>query len=118
MFTYVHVGMPGSVGDADTYMDTALKRNIMQGTWLQESAARMIRGVRVRPFIVADAAFAFPATMMKGFPGDPELGTLERAYNYAHIRTRRVVENAFGRLKGRFQVLRSSQMNDPDFHHR
>ena len=116
IFTYCHCGNPGSVGDAGTYMDTALRRNCMNGVWLPESAAKEILGVRVRPFIVADAAFPFSATMMKGYPGDPATGTLEHAYNYAHVRTRRVVENAFGRLKGRFQVLRSSQMNDPRFH--
>ena len=53
---------------------------------------------------------------MKGYPGNPESGSLEHAYNYAHVRTRRVVENAFGRLKGRWQMSRSSQMNDPNFH--
>ena len=116
VFTYVHAGMPGSVGDAGTYMDTALKRNILAGTWLPDSEAHVIRGVRIRPYIVADAAFPFSATMMKGFPGNPARGTLQHAYNWAHVRTRRVVENAFGRLKGRFQVLRSSQMNDPKFH--
>jgi hypothetical protein len=116
IFTYVHAGMPGSVGDAGTYMDTALKRNIMQGVWLPESAAKMVQNVRVRPYIVADAAFPFSATMMKGFNGDPARGTTEHAYNYAHVRTRRVVENSYGRLKGRFQLLRHSQMNDPDFH--
>jgi hypothetical protein len=116
IFTYCHCGTPGSVGDAGTYMDTALKRNCVNGVWLPESAAEVIQGVRVRPFIVADAAFPFSATLMKGYPGDPQPGSLEHAYNYAHVRTRRVVENAFGRLKGRFQVLRSSQMNDPAFH--
>jgi hypothetical protein len=116
IFTYCHCGMPGSVGDSGTYMDTALKRNIVNGVWLPDSDAQVIAGVRVRPHIVADAAFPFSAAMMKGYPGDPASGSEEHAYNYAHVRTRRVVENAFGRLKGRFQVLRSSQMNDPEFH--
>lgn len=116
VFTYIHAGMPGSVGDAGTYMDTALKRHILAGIWLPDSAAAVLRGVRVRPYIVADAAFPLSSTMMKGFPGTHAHNTLEHAYNFAHTRTRRVVENAFGRLKGRFQVLRSSQMNDPEFH--
>lgn len=116
IFTYCHAGMPGSVGDAGTYMDTALKRNIMDGLWLPESEARVYQNVRIRPYLVGDAAFPFSATMMKGFNGNPVRGTTEHAYNYAHGRTRRVVENAFGRLKGRFRLLKSSEMNDPDFH--
>ena len=34
LFTYTHAAMPGSVGDAGQYMDTALKRRILQGARL------------------------------------------------------------------------------------
>jgi hypothetical protein len=53
--------------------------------------------------------------MMKGYNGNPVRGILKHAYNYAHIRTRRVVENAFGILKGRFQILKGTNVNDVPF---
>jgi hypothetical protein len=53
--------------------------------------------------------------MMKPFPGDHERLSLEGAYNKAHCQTRRVVENAFGRLKGRFAVLVMSRIRNPKF---
>ena len=36
-------------------------------------------------------------------------------FNYAVIRTRRVVECAFGRLKGRFPILVSTRLSNPLF---
>jgi hypothetical protein len=115
VFTYVHVGYPGSVGDARTYSDTKFLKNVVDGLWLPQSAAREIRGILIRPYIVGDAAFPFSEILMKGFPGQPAPRTLEHAYNYCHVRTRRVVENAFGKLKGRFHVLKRNLMSDPIF---
>ena len=68
----------------------------------------------VRPFLVGDAALAFSTTMMKGYNGNPAQGTLEHAYNYAHIHTRRVVENASSILKGRFYILKGTNLDNVD----
>jgi hypothetical protein len=116
LFTYIHVGNPGSVGDAATYHLSVLDHKIQFGEWLSQAHAKLIRGVNVRPFLVADAAFPFQQTMMKAYTGDPPRGAKEHAYNYAHVRTRRVVEQAFGRLKGRFQITKSAaNFNDPEW---
>ena len=80
MFTYCHCGMPGSVGDAGTYKDTALKCNIVNGVWLPDSAAQVIEGVRSRPYITTDAAFSFSAAMIKKYPGGFAPGFQEHAY--------------------------------------
>jgi hypothetical protein len=115
IFTSLSVGAAGSVGDASCYSGSILKQYIDAGIWLPESFSKVISDVVVRPFLVGDAAFPFSATMMKGFPGNPDVGSEEHAYNYAHVRTRRIIENAFGILKGRFQILKASSLNDPDF---
>ncbi|BDA44360.1 probable nuclease HARBI1 [Coccomyxa sp. Obi] len=115
VFTCVKAGSPGSVGDAGVYSHTDLKNNIESGVWLSPAAGMQVSGVFVRPYLVGDAAFAFSNTMMKGYNGNPREGTLEHAYNYAHIRTRRVVENAFGILKARFQILKGTNLNDVKF---
>jgi hypothetical protein len=115
IFTYVHVGNPGSVGDSGTFHGSTLELKIQSGTWLSANHSRIVEGINIRPFLVADAAFTFQPTVMKAFGGDPVEGTKEHAYNYSHVRTRRVVEQAFGRLKGRFHVLKHNEYNDPDF---
>jgi len=120
-FTSVTVGQPGSVGDGATFNRSKLKRKLERGELLPrhgftrrfryQAGRRRVR-VSVRPFIVADAAFALAPYMMKSFDDAPRY-TLENSYTYCHIRTRRVVENAFGRLKGRFRVLKQAKLNNP-----
>ena len=51
---------------------------------------------------------------MKCFDGD-NLLSQQMSLNHCVIRTRRVVEQAFGRLKGRWHVLVDSYSCDPDF---
>lgn len=46
---------------------------------------------------------------------DPHHGTHQHAFNYWHYKIRRVVENAFGRLKARFLILEAERFLDPDF---
>jgi len=58
----------------------------------------------LKPFIVvADSAFPLSSTCMKCY----EVGQLayRRSFNYSLIRMRRVVEQAFGRLKGRWKIM-------------
>ena len=55
---------------------------------------------------------------MKCYDDLPSLGRLsprKRNFNYALIRTRCVVEQAFGRLKGRWKIMDGCNLNDPTF---
>ena len=66
----------------------------------------------MKPFLVVDAAFLLESTCMKCFA----MGIVpqKRSFNYSLIRTRRVVEQAFGRLKGRWKVMDGQcSVNDP-----
>ena len=42
---------------------------------------------------------------MKPYPNSKNITAKQRSFNYSLSRCRRVVENAFGRLKGRFRIL-------------
>ena len=99
---YVNAGRPGSVGDSYTNHHSLLYQRIANGEWLSHSP-RIIEGVPVKPFLVADAAFPQESSCMKCF----DMGNVpqKRSFNYSLIRTRRVVEQAFGRLKGRWKVM-------------
>jgi hypothetical protein len=114
-FTYIQVGKPGCVGDAASFGDSLLHRKLEDGSWLGPEFAREIDGVMIAPFIAGDAAFPLRSYLMKNFKDDVPRESVEYAYNYCHIRARRVVENAFGRLKMRFQICRHSQLHDPKF---
>ena len=113
IFTYVNAGRPGSVGDSYTYRHSLLFQKIASGEWLGHSP-RTISGVNVKPFIVADSAFPLSSTCMKCYEvGQP---AYRRSFNYSLIRMRRVVEQAFGRLKGRWKIMDGKcSLKDPVF---
>ena len=118
IFTYVDVGHAGTVGDAAAFHRSDLKKALEDCLVFPMSHAQTIQGpyggvIPVRPFLVGDSAFPFAPYLMKNILGDPLDHTDEHAYNYCHVRTRRVIENAFGRLKGRFRVLKGGKLNDP-----
>ena len=102
IFTYVNAGRPGSVGDLYTYRHSVMCQKVASGEWLAHSP-RTIEGVSVKPFVVADSAFPLEPTCIKCY----EFGQRPymRSFNYSLIRTRRVVEQAFGRLKGRWKIM-------------
>ena len=68
-FTYVNAGRPGSVGDSYAFRHSALYQEISNGEWFTHSP-QTIRGVQVKPLLVADAAFALAATCMKCYEGN------------------------------------------------
>ena len=74
-----------------------------------------IEGVSVKPFLVADSAFPLDSTSMKCFPDSANVPQ-KLSFNYSLIHTRRVVEQAFGRLKGRWKIMNGNcKLNDPVF---
>lgn len=115
LITYASAGLPGSVGDAAAYNMSKLKENIESGVWLS-CAKATVCGQQVPPFIVGDAAFSFSSQMMKCYANRPQEQTdSQRRFNYCIIRTRRVVENAFGRLKARWRIVVKNFIRDPKF---
>ena len=99
VFTYVNAGRPGSVGDSYTFRYSLLCKKIRDKEWLNNTPKR-IEGEDVQPYLVADSAFRLLSSVMKCYDVLPTLGRLspcKRSFNYALIRTRRVVEQAFGR---------------------
>ena len=63
-------------------------------------------------FFVGDDAFALRETMMKPY-SKRNLNDDERIFNYRLSCARRVVENAFGILANRFQVLLTTMRHKP-----
>lgn len=114
-FRYTSSGLPGCVGDAAAWADCGMKRVIERGEFFNPDSVMEIGDLKVSPFLVGDSAFPLTHYMMKCYNGAPAEGTPNYRFNYSLIRTRRVVENAFGRLKARFRVLRLARISDKDF---
>lgn len=114
-FTYIRSGYAGCVGDAAAWGGCALQSALQHDSFFPPECNRSFGNVVVAPFIVGDAAFPLAKHLMKCYNGNPREGTPNARFNYSLIRTRRVVENAFGRLKGRFRVLQSGRVNDVGF---
>ena len=117
-FTYINARRPGSIGDAAAYHSSSLRAKINSRQWLHLQEGRhhhgRINGTYVRPHLVADSAFPPEVTMMKCFKDTPNMHPRQKTFNHRLIRTR-VVEQAFGRLKGRFRVLEHNSIRDPDY---
>ena len=114
IFTFVDIGLPGSVGDSAAFNHSQLRENIDLGKWLN-APSWQCHNATVRPYLVGDSAFSLTTTMMKIYPDNGELPPQQASFNFAQIRTRRVVECAFGRLKNRFSILNNCQSSDPVF---
>ncbi|XP_037570302.2 uncharacterized protein LOC119450898 [Dermacentor silvarum] len=101
-FRYIRVGSPGRCHDASVYAGSGLKEIVESAHFMSPQA--IIEDTRVAPVILCDQAFPLTEHLMKPF-ANPRDGTAERVFNYNLSRTRRIVENAFGRMKARFRFV-------------
>jgi hypothetical protein len=114
-FCWVDAGKHGSAGDAAVWAASRLRQRLFAGE-VYKADPILVDGYPVLPYLVADSAFALHPRVMKCYWAD-SLSMRQYCLNYCLIRTRRVVEQAFGRLKGRFRVLTvgCKNFNDPVF---
>lgn len=57
------------------------------------------------PFLIGDSAFPLSVNLMKPFPNSQSLTHTQKNFNRQLSSARSVIENAFGRLKGRFRIV-------------
>ena len=104
-FTDVMVGWPGRVHDARVLANSSLYARGQAETIFPQDKTQVINGVQVPVVIIGDAAYPLLEWLMKPFPDNGRLTPSQRAFNKNLSSTRMVVENAFGRLKGRWRCL-------------
>jgi hypothetical protein len=105
IFRYVNAGAPGCVGDSGLFSRSQLKDQIDQGLLQTEATPlNFLDGseYNVWPYIVGDAAFPLGTHILKCYEPSPPQGSPEAKFNRKIINARRVIERAFGRLKGRW----------------
>ena len=100
-FYYVNAEHPGSCHDGHVIRYSQLWRKFEDGNLPFPGAV-----------LLGDSAYALRPWLLTPFPGQPEGAKLR--YNIAHLRTRNVIERAFGVLKARFSCLKTGiRLRDP-----
>lgn len=102
-FRFVNVGSPGRCHDAYVYQRSQLATAV-EGPLFRAPLA-VISGTAVPPLILCDQAFPLTPNLVKPFPHRGQLSEEQKTYNYHLSRSRRIVENAFGRMKARFRFV-------------
>jgi hypothetical protein len=102
-FMDIYIGWPESVHDSRVLTNSDLFAKGQEGTLLPH-LSRNINGCSVPLVILGDPAYPLLPWLMKGYP-EGNLNAKKRNFNYRLSRARFVVENAFGRLKGRWKCL-------------
>ncbi|KAK9979860.1 hypothetical protein ABG768_013268 [Culter alburnus] len=104
LFWNVFVGAPGSLHDARVLRLSGLWGLVDRGLLLPD-VTKNICGHDVGYFVLGDAAYPLKSWLMKPFTDNGQLTPQKLVYNQKTSRARVVVENAFGRLKGRWRCL-------------
>lgn len=114
-FIYVHCGTNGRVSDGGVLMETDFGELLESGQLHIPSATSypIQRNVCLPFAFLGDEAFPLKENLLKPFPSKG-ISHDEKIYNYRICRGRRVVENAFGILAIRFQVLQTTMRVDVD----
>ncbi|GLV33321.1 uncharacterized protein CBL_11760, partial [Carabus blaptoides fortunei] len=99
-FRDICVKHPGNTHDAAVFKDSGLFKRF--ATIIPQECVDF-NGMKIPYMIVGDPAYPLLTWLMKGYPGSvtPE----EESFNVYLNKARVVVEQAFGRLKGRWRIL-------------
>ena len=98
----VNIGWPGKVHDARVFANSSCYRKGSNGT-LFPDWSRVIGGVSVPLVILGDPAYPLLPWLMKPYLENASTTPQQRNFNHRQSRARMVVENSFGRLKGRWR---------------
>lgn len=104
-FVDIFVGWPAKVHDARVFRNSPLFSHCCARTFLPLDLSQVISGVRVPPLILGDSAYALTDWLMKPYTDRGNLTREQVNFNKILSMTRVVVENAYGRLKGRFRSI-------------
>ena len=101
-FIDVYIGWLGKLHDARVFYNSSFYRKGCQGTLLPSQPIQL-EGKDIPLLILGDPAYPLLPWLMNPYSDTATTTPQEKNFNYRQSRARMVVENAFGRLKGRCQ---------------
>ena len=105
LFRDIFVGWTGKSHDSRVFKNSSLYLECRQKSFLPNDFSRNIAGKQTSPLILGDSAYSLEEWLMKPYSDCGNLSREKKSFNFSLSRSRVVVENAFGRLKGRFQCI-------------
>lgn len=112
-FIWADIGGRGAASDAQVWNESDLKAAVEDGEIDLPKPDPIPNDTEDVPyFFIGDDAFGLRTYMQKPY-SQRGLVREERIFNYRLSRARRVVENAFGILANRFQVLMTTMQHHP-----
>ena len=103
-FIDAYIGWPGKLHDARVFYNSSFYNKCVQGTLFPRQPVE-IEGTDVPLLMLGDPAYPLLPWLMKPYADTGNTTVAEKFFNYRQSRARMVVENSFGRLKGRWQCL-------------
>ncbi|XP_070552294.1 uncharacterized protein [Ptychodera flava] len=103
-FMNVNVGWAGSVHDARVFANSSVYQKLQENT-LFPNITENISGVEIPLVLLGDPAYPLLQNLMKPFSDNGRLTPHQHRFNRRLSSARMVIENAFGRLKGRWRCL-------------
>lgn len=105
-FTFADIGGQGRISDGGIFKNCILWQKIADDTIsLPPDTPLPGRDINMPYVFLGDGAFALHRHILKPFPGNHDLGTVERTFNYKLSSTRVIVENVFGVLTSVFRIF-------------
>ncbi|KAJ8962429.1 hypothetical protein NQ314_005725 [Rhamnusium bicolor] len=106
-FIFADIGGQGRISDGGIFQNCLLWQKIYTNALnLPPDVPLPSREKNIPYVFLGDGAFALHRNVMKPFPGNHDMGTNERTFNYRLSSSRVIVENTFGVLTSVFRVFK------------
>ena len=105
LFRGIFLGWTGKSYDGRIFKNSPLYKECQKRCLLPTNMLKQISNVELSPLILGDSAYSLENWLMKTYSDHDTLSPDEARFSLALSKSWAVVENGFGRLKGRFQCI-------------